>query len=567
MEKHPMTAEARPHRQITRVEAVLGVLVLFLLTKLYAPSIASDHVSDRENESEYFTCHAPPPSLLTTHRVDRAAFEADIQWTESTLKQVVAGTNGYGAPADAISISVFLPNGAPIYEAGFGKRRANESGASTVDGDSIFRMASITKMFTAAQLMLQKQQGLLSFEEDVSDILHDFKPTTEGWTTTSETQVITTRQLLSHMSGLIRDEIFEAPWPIPREGNRSAPNKFPSRAAFMEAVHKTPAVMASYQTPVYSNIAFDVAGWVSEKIAHTPYPDLLARDIFEPLGLSSSRFNLSIETIDRIVVPETKYAGWADLDMEDGSPAGGLYSSAADLRRFGQELLDPQHSSKFLTKQTIREWLKPLHVFDDNLLSVGLSWEIYTVSVDGRRMSLYTKSGSLPGFHTLFGVDPEREFGFTLLISGQETDNSTALAIRIAKRFARTVGLEREKILAQEYAGTYRAGEDTVAELKVSDGGLALTRLVLNGTDVFEALHWGEGDNGEVALWPTHEPRAFRLALGRPPVEPYGACLYKMASIDPLYSNGYPVDLLVLDGQKMVYGSANLTLTKAQRKE
>ena len=81
-------------------------------------------------------------------------------------------------------------------------------------------------------------------------------------------------------------------------------------------------------------------------------------------------------------------------------------------------------------------------------------------------MSLYTKGGTLPAFHTMFGIDPERQFGFALLISG-EPSNSTAMGIRIAKRFARTVDQERERILRREYAGTYTYGTHTMAKLEV----------------------------------------------------------------------------------------------------
>ena len=357
----------RPIREITRVELALGVIILFLLTKLYAPAISAT-----EEESEYFACHAPFPSLLIDHEIDPAVFNADIQWTESMLKGILAGSNGYGEAADAVSISLFLPTGEPIYETGYGKLRANETGNSTVDGDSIYRMASITKAFTAAQLMLQKQHGLLGLDQDVSTILDNFEPSREGWKFTNEKQIITPRQLLSHMSGLMRDPPYDVSWS----------DTIPTRAQVMQMIHETPAVMSSYMTPVYSNIGFDIAGWISEKIASTPYADLIVRDIFKPLGMSSSSFTTSPSTINRVVVPKAPNSEWADMDFHDLNPSGGMYSSASDLRRFGQTLLNPEpdtnkHSSSlsrrsFLTKQSVREWLKPIHVFDDGLLSVGL---------------------------------------------------------------------------------------------------------------------------------------------------------------------------------------------------
>ena len=534
---------------------------MFLFTKLYTPT-----TSTTKAESEYFTCHAPPPSLLIDHKIDPAVFRADIQWTESMLKGILAGTNDYGEAAEAISVSVFLPTGEPIYETGFGKLRANESESPAVDGDSIYRMASVTKMFTAAQLMLQKQQGSLGLDEDVSTILDNFEPSRQGWKFPGEKQIITPRQLLSHMSGLMRDPPYNMSF--------SAPDTIPSRSQIMQMLRETPAVMSSYMTPVYSNVGFDIAGWVSEKVASTPYADLIVRDVFKPLGMSSSSFATSPSTIDRVVVPKAPYSEWADTYFYDLNPSGGMYSSASDLRRFGQTLLDPAPNpdiggpfdpspGSFLTKQSVREWLKPMHVFDDGLLSVGMPWEIFTVPIGKRRMSLYAKGGTLPAFHTMFGVDPEREFGFALLISG-EPSNSTAMGIRIAKRFAKTVDEERRKILSREYAGTYVHGTDTMAKLEVIDGTLALTSATLDGMDLFDTFHLGEGDEGGVALWATAETGVYRLAIGRPPSQPFLGCMHVFASIDGIHLNGYPVDLIILDGQTMKIGAANITLTKEQ---
>ena len=88
------------------------------------------------------------------------------------------------------------------------------------------------------------------------------------------------------------------------------------------------------------------------------------------------------------------------------------------------------------------------------------------------------------------------------------------LAIRIAKRFAATLDSQREQILKRELVGTY--GHDTVDSLTIDlvDGGLALTKAVVNGTDLFKLLRLGEGEGDYVPLWPTGEPSVWRLAIG-----------------------------------------------------
>lgn len=547
----------------------MGAIILCLLVKLYHPGskILSNHV---RQDKHIFTCHAPQPTLLNRHDISRSAFDSDIKWVQTMLEGVVKERNDSGQAVDSVTISVFLPHGPPIFEAGFGKVKANESESSVPNGDSIYRMASISKMFTTAQVMLQMQLKELDLDADVASILDDFHPSRKGWLGPVEKHVITTRQLLSHTSGLLRDVDVDIPWPSsPNDGKIQLPDRPPTRAEMMNKIRDTPRVMAGSTTPVYSNIGFNIAGYVSEEIAKMKFVDLLQRDIFTPLEMSSASYKRQHDKLDRVIVPSEPWSGWADAELEDFNPAGGLYCSAADLRHFGQELLGPGidsdvgsgASGSLLSKITTREWLRPVHVFDDGLVSVGLNWEIFTLPVGKRRMSLYTKGGSLPGFHTLFGVDPEREFGFTLLLSG-ETSTNYELGIRIMTRFAETLDEQRQIILSKEFAGRYTNDDSDVIKIEVIDGGLAMTEAIISGEDFFKNLHLGEGEGNYVALWPTGEPKAWRLAIGRPPAQPYLGCLLKFATIDPAFSKGFPIDLVIIQNGKLFYGAVNQTFTR-----
>ena len=555
-----------PQRRAWKSDLILGAFaVVLVLNLLYHGNPLK---SALEDEPKIFTCHAPQPHLLNTHEIDRTVFDSDIKWAKKLLKGVVKGDNGYGDPADSVTLSIFLPQGEPIVEIGFGKVRANESESRVPDGDSIYRMASISKMFTTAEIMLLKQQGHLDLDQDVSTILSDFKPSTAGWTGYEEQRIVTVRQLLSHTSGILRDPMYETVWPpIPgADDNSTKPEPLNTRADMMAKLHNIPPVMPGFGTPVYSNIGFSVAGFVAQEIGQTKYEELLDRDIFKPLGMESASFKRQPNLLDHVIVPSEPLSIWADTEMGDSNPAGGLYCSAADLRRFGQDLLGFGKSANartdsqqpIFTKLTTREWLRPVHVFDDNLVSIGLNWEIYTVPVGARRMSIYSKGGTLPGFHTLFGIDPEREFGYALLISGEPSSN-TDLAIRIMRRFAKTLDKARQKILSKEFAGVYIHDADNMIKLDVVDGGMAVTKAVIEGRDLFEELHLGQGEGDYAALWPTGEETAWRVAIGRPPAHPYQGCMFKFASIDPAFAKGFPVDLMIIDSGKLVYPSVNRT--------
>jgi CubicO group peptidase (beta-lactamase class C family) len=63
---------------------------------------------------------------------------------------------------DSLSIAVVTPNG-PIFQKGYGVLRANETGARTPDADSIYRIASISKMFTVLQTLVLRDRGVLDW--------------------------------------------------------------------------------------------------------------------------------------------------------------------------------------------------------------------------------------------------------------------------------------------------------------------------------------------------------------------------------------------------------------------
>ena len=143
---------------------------------------------------------------------------------------------------------------------------------------------------------------------------------------------------------------------------------------------------------------------------------------------------------------------------------------------------------------------------------------------------------------------------------------NNAIAIKIMKRFAATLDKQRQKILHQQYAGTYSIDRDSSIEIVNLDGGLAMTKAVLDGEDLFKTQRLGEAEGDFVALWPTGEPAVWRLAIGRPPAAPFGGCMYKFASIDPAYANGAPIDLLVFKDGNLEYGAVNKTLIRQKQK-
>ncbi len=213
--------------------------------------------------------------------------------------------------------------------------------------DTIFRIASMTKPITAAAILMLEDEGKLSVDDPVEKHLPEFKgqmlvrsKSGGALTLVKPPRPITLKDLLTHTSGLAG---------LP-----------PGLSDLYRRRHRTLAeeVMAVSQRPLefepgtkwsYSNTGMDTLGRVIEVAAGRRYEDFLGDRIFRPLGMKDTFFYPTAERSARIaglykregskLVAVENFLG----DVAGGShpiPAGGLFSTAPDLFRFYQMLLD-----------------------------------------------------------------------------------------------------------------------------------------------------------------------------------------------------------------------------------
>jgi len=190
--------------------------------------------------------------------------------------------------------------------------------------DTIFDIASLTKLFTATVLMSLVEEGALSLDDKAARWLPELPDS------------ITLRHLLTHTSGLpahIRLWEIASSYSECRRALLTAPLSGPPGTVF-----------------AYSCLGYISAGWVAEEITGTPLRQLVADRVCRPLGLSDTGFLPSIELIDRIAA--TEYQPYTGRGMVRGSVHdenswrlggavgnAGIFSTAADLARFGEMLL------------------------------------------------------------------------------------------------------------------------------------------------------------------------------------------------------------------------------------
>ncbi|MFF2728363.1 serine hydrolase domain-containing protein [Streptomyces sp. NPDC058008] len=254
------------------------------------------------------------------------------------------------------------------------------------DGDTQFRIGSITKTFTAVLVMRLRDEGLL----DLDDQLEKHLPGTGAGQ-------VTIFQLLGHSGGLGAET--PAPW-----WERTPPTTRPELA---DVLGETPFVQQSGHGHHYSNPGYTLLGSLIEELRGKPWADVLGREILEPLGMD--------RTTSQAVAP---HAGgwavhpWADVllpepaeDLGLMAPAGQLWSTTTDLLRFAAFLA--RGDDRVLSSSSVAEMHVPSAPPEagDWAGTYGLGLQ----NIRRGSRTLLGHSGSLPGFLAAlwFSVDDD----------------------------------------------------------------------------------------------------------------------------------------------------------------
>jgi CubicO group peptidase (beta-lactamase class C family) len=198
-----------------------------------------------------------------------------------------------------------------------------------VTADTLFRIASMTKAFTALTVLRLRDEGKLQLDAPAES----YVPEMRRWRyPTSDSPHIRVRELLNHTAGFVTDD----PW-----GDRQTPlpeSDFTRLLRDGVPFARTPGM--AYE---YSNLGFALLGRVIGNVTGQPYADVITRTLLQPLGMASSGFVAEAARRDRRALGYR----WEDdawrLEPTLGPGAfgamGGLQTSAADYARWVAFLL------------------------------------------------------------------------------------------------------------------------------------------------------------------------------------------------------------------------------------
>lgn len=285
-----------------------------------------------------------------------------------------------------------------------------------VTPDSLFRIASMSKAFTALAILKLRDEGKLRLD-DPAEL---YVPEMRGWTMpTSDSPKITIRNLLTHSAGFVEDN----PW-----GDRQ---QVLSEADFT-AMLKTGVHMARAPglAMEYSNFGYATLGRIVSNVSGVRYEDYIKRNFMAPLGMASSGYDIFASPQGRRVIGyRWQDNAWArEPDMKDGAfgAMGGVETSAEDYAKWVGFLLSAWPArdgadSGPVKRSTVREIVTGANFASGTMRSpaiggapcrqavaYGFAWRVVDDCDLGR---VVTHTGGYPGYGSVVMLLPDKGVG------------------------------------------------------------------------------------------------------------------------------------------------------------
>lgn len=295
-----------------------------------------------------------------------------------------------------------------IWSQGYGY--ANVEQKTPAASDTLYRIASITKLFTSTAIMQLRDEGLLQLDDPV----HKHLPWFSIQNPHEDTPVVTIRHLLIHAAGLPREAAFPY-W---------STNNFPAISAVQAALPSQSLSIPTASDWKYSNLGLTLAGEIVAAISQTPYPRYIEENILRPLGMD----NTYVETVpaDHQLLatgygrrlPDGSRALSPHTDCGAITPAANMASNIEDLAKFAmlQFRGGARDDAQILSGPSLREMHRVQWLNDDWSAGRGIGYYVWRV---GNR-TWVGHGGALQGYRTELQVAPADKVGVIVLTNADD---------------------------------------------------------------------------------------------------------------------------------------------------
>ncbi len=348
---------------------------------------------------------------------------------------VTRSMKAFDVPGMAVAI---IKDGKVIHSKGYGVRSLNSP--IKVDENTLFGIASNSKAFTSAALGILIDEGKLTWDTKVRDVIPEFKLYNPF-----VTEEFTVRDLLTHRSGLglgAGDLMF-----FPDSSDFTL-NDVILNLRYLKSVS---SFRSKYD---YDNNLYIVAGEVVQRASSKSWEEFVEQRIFIPLGMnksaaSFSRLKDASNSIDAHASVDGKVRVISRSDIKIVDAAGGIYSNIADLEKWvllhlshgvyeGKKLFSENVHEEMWSPQTIIP-VKGRTTYNTHFASYGLGF----VLSDVKGYKQVSHTGGLPGMVTQITMIPELNLGVIVLTNQQEGSAFSSVTNQIKDSYFGITGTDR----------------------------------------------------------------------------------------------------------------------------
>ncbi len=254
-----------------------------------------------------------------------------------------------------------------------------------VSAASIFQSGSVAKQFTATAIMMLVDEGKLGLDDPLSKYFPEAR--------TSASRNVTIRQLLTHTSG-IPDMFGETDETVYTKGILDFRRDY-TEAELLQRYLALELDFQPGQRWNYSNIGYEILGFLIQRVTGEFYGDFLKQRIFAPLSMTSTRIISEEDIVPhrvngyRIIDGKLKNQEWIAPSLNTTAD-GGLYTNLIDLAKWDAAL----YTDKLLPRSELEQMWTPVRLNTGETYPYGFGWELSTVN--GHRLVSHT--GSNQGF-------------------------------------------------------------------------------------------------------------------------------------------------------------------------
>jgi CubicO group peptidase (beta-lactamase class C family) len=360
-------------------------------------------------------------------------------------------------------------DGQVIVSKGYGMANI-EHGAPNTPG-TVFRLASVSKQFTAAAILILQERGKLSVGDSVCKYLERCPA---AW------QPVTIRHLLTMTHGVPNVSAMELGplrgFPVPWD-------------QWMEAVAKKPLEYVPGERFQYLNGGYTLLGFVIERVSGKSYGEFVRENIFLPLGMNQTGHEDPRRIIEHRATGYTQLPGDPVANVQYREivrmyAAGGIYSTTEDLLRWDNSL----YSEKLLSRRSIEEMFTPFREMMPGK-QYGYGW--WKTRKHGR--DEWAHGGNAVGFITNIARYPSERV-VVIVLSNNEKGSSGKISNALsAITFGAPYDLPKERVAVSvprealtAYVGEYRVEfPPTSFVITLEDGKLMSKRSGEGKSELF----------------------------------------------------------------------------------